>query len=367
MHMSEKSSFTCLIFLLVMTTAIGSGCIEFTIEDGFIRYESSPTKIQYTIHYGYRINCTGIGKYEINYDCDKPEVLLGMTAIAEVSGNYNDTTVANNNMTSWNVSGDNNHSYELGINATVIAESFLIADLNGEDALQIQEINTTHPELISRYCNEQSNDTTTFIDPNYPEIKVTANNIRNQTNSNNSFILAKSLFVWLKQYTTYQPHENKTGVQPARTTFELKTGDCDDLSFLYISLCRSIDIPARFIRGYLIENNTGIAKAVSHVWVEVFVGENISDNGWIPVECACPSKDLEIQVNQNFGVEDVGHLRLFTDDGSNESISTVTSGLLRIKSSGVQVNATAFVEINDYDILESEKLTVDKDDNRAYE
>jgi len=156
-------------------------------------------------------------------------------------------------------------------------------------------------------------------------------------------------------------------VQPASETMQLGTGDCDDLSFLYISLCRSLGIPARFIRGYLVEETDGTVSAVAHAWTEVFVGGNIGNQGWIPVECACPSENMEVQVNQNFGVESVGHLRLFKDDGSNESMDASISGPMARYDAGMEVEMTAFVEIYNYIVLESKELTVDKNGNRAYE
>ncbi len=106
--------------------------------------------------------------------------------------------------------------------------------------------------------------------------------------TNNSFLLAKTLFVWLKENIQYQTHPNDEGVRPAAVTLHNKVGDCDDLSFLYVSLCRVLGIPARFIRGYLLTGyDNGTAIATAHAWVEVFVGGSVGHNGWIPVECAC--------------------------------------------------------------------------------
>ena len=146
--------------------------------------------------------------------------------------------------------------------------------------------------------------------------------------------MAKNLFIWLKENTTYQKHNGKETVQPAGTTCNIKTGDCDDLSFLYIALCRAVDIPARFIRGFIVEaDDNGYVTTVPHAWAEVFVGGGIGNNGWIPVECACSSDEMEVQINQNFGLESVGHLRLFIDDGTNESLITSLSDIIlsRIK------------------------------------
>jgi len=357
--------FILVLFILTMS----SGCLDqFSFNNGSITYEAQPVKIRYNIRYGYRINCSGTGEYDIRYDCDLPEVLYGSISQQQIlyEQDYETIYLANNMVLQWNINGEDNHDYELGASAAVESESSLVSDLNGKNALSIQEINTIYPNLISQYCREQSNETTTFIDPNYPSIKNTAANILNQANSNNSFILAKELFIWLKQNTAYKIHTTNINVQPASKTYQLKTGDCDDLSFLYISLCRSIGIPARFTRGYLVEETNGIISAVAHAWAEVFVGGNIGDDGWIPVECACPSSDMEVQVNQNFGVESMGHLRLFKDDGSNESINVSLSGPRISYDVGMHIDMKSFVEIDNYSVSESGELFIDKDGNRAY-
>ena len=289
------------------------------------------------------------------------------TASSELlySIDYKHKTLANNTVVNWNISGANKNNYKLGIAANVTAESFLIPDLSGDGASSLQEIKTNYPIIFNQYCHEQSANGTVYIDPNN-NIKSTAQNVSDQTDNNNSFILAKELFIWLKQNTDYQIHTINNEVQPAGTTYQLKTGDCDDLSFLYISLCRSLGIPARFIRGYLVEETDGTVSAVAHAWAEVFVGGNIGNKGWIPVECAGSSKDMVVQVNQNFGVESVGHLRLFEDDGSNESMDASISGPMARYDTGIKVEMTAFVKIYNYSVLESKELTVDKNGNRAY-
>jgi hypothetical protein len=340
----------------------------FNINDGGVIYESHPTKIQYNIRYGYWINCSGTVEYLIDYDCEKPRVLTGETLPELLYGNnYTEFPLAKNIVVNWNISGTNNNNYKLGIAANVTAESFLIPDLSGDWASSLQEIKTNYPIIFNQYCHEQSANGTVYIDPNNVDIKSTAQDVSDQTDSNNSFILAKELFIWLKQNTDYQIHITNNEVQPASETMQLGTGDCDDLSFLYISLCRSLGIPARFIRGYLVEETDGVVSAVAHAWTEVFVGGDISNYGWIPVECACSSKDMVVQVNQNFGVESVGHLRLFEDDGSNESMDASISGPMARYDTGMKVEMTAFVEIYNYIVLESKGLTADKNGNRAYE
>jgi len=365
--MNKKNSIvvgSVLVFLMMSM----SGCLDsFTFYDGSVTYKEHPTKVQYTLRFGYAVNFSGLGEYEINYDCDIPELVKGTLSYNLLyNGDYVQTQLANNNIIRWNISGSGNKDYELGIFANVTAQSFLVSDLNGENALTLQDIQTLYPNLVLQYCQDQIDSGTTYIESNNTIIKSTTNAVLYQVNSNNSFLVAKGLFRWLKENTRYQTHIGDDSVQPAMTTYHLDTGDCDDLSFLYISLCRTVGIPARFIRGYLIEEVDGIISKVAHAWAEVFVGGNIGNDGWIPVECACTSDNYNVQIYQNFGIEDVGHLRLFTDDGSSESLNASLSGPRVTYESGLDIVMTAFVEIDDYRVLESNELFIDSESQRSY-
>ena len=350
--------------ILVFTILATVGCLDVITGDGSTTYESHPTKISFTISYGYNIICTGVGDYEIKYDCDMPEVINGQIISTVIQNDeYEDKTLATyNTVKSWDINSDASKSYNLGITASVVSESFLVSDLNGANALSMQEINDQHSNLIRQYCQVQSNGTIAYIDPNDPDIINIALNIYNNAGSVNSFIIAKELFKWLKQNTNYQTHANVNEVQPAGVTLNLKTGDCDDLSYLYMSLCRSVGIPARFIRGFLIEED----EATPHAWVEIFVGGGIGKNGWIPIECAGVSNNIDTEINQNFGVESAGHLRLFTDDGSNESLNISLAGLSYVTYGSRIVDPTYNSDVTDYLVLQSNELVIDKNNNRSY-
>ena len=362
--MSKKNNIL-VGFILVFLVMNISGCLDFSdFYNGGVTYETHPTKVQYTLRYGYTISCSGLGEHEINYDCDIPELLKGTVSYELLhTTDYVRTQLANNSIISWNITGKNNKNYELGIVANVTAQSFLVSDLNGENALTIQEIQTLHPNLVDQYCQDQIDSGTAYIESNNTFIKSTADAVLSQLNSNNSFLVAKELFRWLKENTRYQIHIGDDSVQPAMKTYQLRTGDCDDLSFLYISLCRTVGIPARFIRGYLVDE---IISPIAHAWAEVFVGDSIGNDGWIPVECACTSDNYDVQIYQNFAIEDVGHLRLFKDDGSTESLNTSLSGPRVRYESGVDITMTAFVEIDDYQVLESNELFIDGEEQRSY-
>jgi transglutaminase-like putative cysteine protease len=355
--------FSSFIFALIIVL---SGC-EVILPPAL--YESSPIKISYDISYGYRVNCTGTGKYDIMYGCDIPEVLNGdVTYDIRSPLNYQEKTLVNNTFIQWNISGDGVQTYNLGLTAHVEAENYLLTDLSGENAASIQELQESYPTIVHQYVQLQGNETTRYIDPRNPNIITIATAIQEQAGTNNSLLLAKALFAWLKEHIQYQTHPDESGVQTVSVTLSKKTGDCDDLSFLYVALCRACQIPARFIRGYLItKNDNGSGFATAHAWSEVFVGNLLGNNGWIPVECACCTPSIDSDINQNFGVESAFHLRLFTDDGSNASLNVSLSSISYSYELKSTIELHSFSEISNYHELEFKKLVVTTKNTRYYE
>jgi transglutaminase-like putative cysteine protease len=364
-NMKKKSLFLMIILVfLVLQTA---GCNEFLSgDDGTVNYVSHPTRISYTISYGYDISFTGEGSYEISYDCDIPELLSGTRTYDIIYQiDYTIRTLVNNEMVSWDISSTEENNYKLGIIADVTATSYLVSDLNGLNSLNISQIALDHSYKVDQYYQEQSMDDTVYVDPDDPSIVSIMQDALKSVKSENAFLVAKQLFIWLKGNTEYSTHKTDPSVQPAARTCQIKSGDCDDLTILYLSLCRSAGIPARFIRGIIVEEDNGVITAIPHAWAEVFVGGNIGKNGWIPVECAGGSDDIESEINQNFALENCGHLRLFQGTGSNESFSVSMSGPEIKYYDNVVVSSETFVTVETYNVLVSNELSI-KDGIRAY-
>jgi transglutaminase-like putative cysteine protease len=68
------------------------------------------------------------------------------------------------------------------------------------------------------------------------------------------------------------------------------TGNCNDIHALFISLCRSVGIPARLVLGQALETPPSGAEACEvcgyHCWAEFFVG----GLGWVPADASCACK-----------------------------------------------------------------------------
>lgn len=361
----KKNTWCFPAVIILDCTIVLSGC-EMILPSTV--YESTPTRISYDLSYGYEVNCSGQGSYKILYRCGIPEVLTGaVTYDLLFPSEYQRKMLVNNTFIEWNISRDYNRTYMVGLTAHIDVDSYIFSDLNGKNAATIQELQEKSPQVVHSFTNLQGNETIRYIEPSNSDIFAVAKIVQNTAQTNNSFLVAKALFTWLKEHVSYQTHPLESDVRPAAITFSKKNGDCDDLSFLYVSLCRACQIPARFIRGYLVTNESGNYSAIAHAWVEVFVGNSLGIDGWIPVECACRTQSIDSDVLQNFGAETAFHLRVFTDDGSNASLELSLSGISYTHMLSRVITVHPFVMISNYKNLESKKLVINAENTRLYE
>jgi transglutaminase-like putative cysteine protease len=92
-------------------------------------------------------------------------------------------------------------------------------------------------------------------------------------------------------------------------TLDEKTGDCDDYSILFISLCRAADIPARLNFGMMYHPDRD--EWIGHGWAEV----------------AIPTKDGEMTfasvdiVSKQFLIRDCNRLTTWIDSGGDVSVN----------------------------------------------
>jgi len=70
----------------------------------------------------------------------------------------------------------------------------------------------------------------------------------------------------------YQRRDEQ-GIQPSLVTLELGGGACRDYAVLFIELCRTLGIAARFVSGYLYAPSGEDRRAVGamHAWAEVYL------------------------------------------------------------------------------------------------
>lgn len=197
---------------------------------------------------------------------------------------------------------------------------YLYIDMNGTRTMEIfspteMSIDTAaaeKPDYLGNQWLNKKDESRCMIEPSNAEIKEIANGIKQDANTENVWELAKEIFKWHKNHTYYE-RDVAEHTQSALEVLHSGKGDCDELSYLYISLCRAAGIPARFVKGYMVSPKEETDKFEGHVWAEFYDGE------WVTVECA-GNGSAQKETGWNFGIYRPNHIDVFFDDGTDASI-----------------------------------------------
>ncbi len=129
------------------------------------------------------------------------------------------------------------------------------------------------------------------IDSNESNIKQLANKLASGEDD-----LYAVVFKFAKYVNNLLEYDRKylEGTQKASKVLELKRGVCDEYTVLFMSLCRSVGIPVRYISGVAFSNIDD--EFNPHSWAEVY----FPDYGWIPFD----------PTYNEYGWVDATHIRL---------------------------------------------------------
>ena len=100
----------------------------------------------------------------------------------------------------------------------------------------------------------------------------------------------RAIYDHIVKTVTYDKSGTGWGRGDALYACNVRAGNCTDFHSLFIGMCRSIDIPARFIIGFPLPEKE-IEGEISgyHCWAEFFINEV----GWIPVDASEAFKHSE--------------------------------------------------------------------------
>ena len=108
----------------------------------------------------------------------------------------------------------------------------------------------------------------------------------------------------LNEYV-YEQFQYIKGVTNIETTcdeiWKLKAGVCQDFAHILLAMLRTINIPARYVSGYICPNRNGMrGEGATHAWVEAY----IPGYGWLGLDPTnnCIVNDLHVRlaVGRNF-------------------------------------------------------------------
>lgn len=126
------------------------------------------------------------------------------------------------------------------------------------------------------------------------------------------FEQARLLWRWMQDHIKYCS-EMEYSIMPSATEkiLEERRGDCGVQALLYISLCRSLGIPARWQSGWV----TRPGRWNMHDWSEIY----IESRGWLPVDPSIGYMDSSDLAVKEFLFANMDSYRMIANLGSDDS------------------------------------------------
>ncbi len=149
-------------------------------------------------------------------------------------------------------------------------------------------------------------------------------NIKNKAselakNKDDTFLISVAIANWIQNEVKYDLSTVANNPnQKSTETFSLKTGVCKEITNLFVSMMRSLGVPARVVSGYAYTTSEDVVKFVGdnwggHAWAEIYI-----DGKWVP---------FDLTYNQ-YGYVDASHIVLKQDEKNNvDSVSINGSGI----------------------------------------
>ena len=199
----------------------------------------------------------------------------------------------------WNDWAYWNGSTDSGFTATITYDMrvySVVLDFGREDTGSIYDM----PDDLDRYLDDEWK-----IEPSLDSVSTLATSLTSGTN--NVYAMVEAIYDHMRNeftYDTNSPGEPKSCTQ----TLSDGRGDCDDQSILFISMLRSVGIPAWLEFGPLYDPTTNEWGA--HAWSKVYVPLAGGGGGTVTVDV----------VNGQFMVKDCSRFTEWESDGNEEHL-----------------------------------------------
>ncbi len=288
-------------------------------------YMDIPKEFSYKFTRTFDFTASGLTSYMVNISIPVNNQFQKITVYDESS--YSKRVLEDYNRTWWSysLSGDSK--------ITIIYEGVSYAKVwsidrsgNVSEIPQNLKEQYDHAEYVYTYQNEKR--IKKYVITPSPYFKELTENITN--NAQDTVGKLRKIYDFIVQNFYYKT-EPSSIIQSANETYQARGGDCDELSFLFASMARSIGIPAWVEYGLLYNGETW----GPHAWVKTVVPVNGK------VEYV--NIDLTTEVGKEdygrgFLIRDPYRITEWQDDGNSKHLSSYYEFILSKGYSTVLVN-----------------------------
>ena len=102
----------------------------------------------------------------------------------------------------------------------------------------------------------------------------------------------------IRDVVEYRPGVSHVATS-ASEALDAGAGVCQDHAHLFVSCCRAIGVPARYVSGYLCTEDSGDAAMASHAWAEAWV----DGAGWLSFDVANRMSNAKAHVRVAVGLD----------------------------------------------------------------
>jgi transglutaminase-like putative cysteine protease len=119
----------------------------------------------------------------------------------------------------------------------------------------------------------------------------------------------------------------RPGVTAAHTSaaeaLALGEGVCQDHAHALIAAARSVDIPARYVSGYLMADADGNAHEAAHAWAELWL-DGLGWVGFDPANACCPN-EFYVRIGSGLDARDAAPIRGIASGPGTETLDVTVA------------------------------------------
>lgn len=175
-----------------------------------------------------------------------------------------------------------------------------------------------HPEYFN-YTNGLKNYTYEVIDPSF------FRNLTVNLTKNYSTVVGKleAIYYYIEENYRYNISYNFGNIPlTAVQVYQRGEGDCEELSYLFESMARSIGIPAWTQYGILINKDGNTYSVAEHAWVQTYIPINNTAGRFVTIDTTVEAGKPSGQIlGLGFLVKYPNELTLWTDDGNSSHMA----------------------------------------------